>query len=228
VSRIRPQAYMPCPTADMPSIRRSRYNAIHAACMIQYLHIYATLLLLLRARCIASLPYPRIHAVVLSVLLISFHSASSSSSTQPWYPSRALSPYRIDLAISFRASLREKGLVSALLVVSSHPSTTISHPRPSFHILLLFRCLQFISFRSPQPQSPLFSYTEPHKKRTQGTRTNRIVLEHTKRLMGARPLHGAVVARHGHGDETHHYRAGLCCVVVLLAHVGKYRMGLGV
>lgn len=42
-------------------------------------------------------------------------------------------------------------------------------------------------------------------------RTDRIVLEHAQRLMRARPLHCAVVAGHGHGDEAHHNGTGLCC-----------------
>ena len=37
-----------------------------------------------------------------------------------------------------------------------------------------------------------------------GVRTNRVVFEHAQRLMRSRPLHCAVVARHGHRDEAHH------------------------
>lgn len=79
-------------------------------------------------------------------------------------------------------------------------------------------------YPSSSSSSPSTSFCTPShaRKETQGNRTNRIVLEHTKRLMGAWSLHGAVVARHGHGDEAHHYRAGLCCVVVLLAHACRY------
>jgi len=46
-------------------------------------------------------------------------------------------------------------------------------------------------------------------------RTNWIVFEHAQRLMRSRPLHRAVVARHGHRDEAHHDGTRLrCCVVV--------------
>lgn len=43
------------------------------------------------------------------------------------------------------------------------------------------------------------------------SRTNRIILEHTQRAMRARPHKRPVVARHGHGNEAHHYGAGFCC-----------------
>lgn len=41
--------------------------------------------------------------------------------------------------------------------------------------------------------------------------TDRIVFEHAERLMGAWPLHRAVVPRHGHGYQTHHDGAGFSC-----------------
>jgi hypothetical protein len=41
-------------------------------------------------------------------------------------------------------------------------------------------------------------------KERPGVRTNRVVFEHAQRLMRSRPLHCAIVARHGHRDEAHH------------------------
>ena len=46
-------------------------------------------------------------------------------------------------------------------------------------------------------------------------RTNRVVFQHTQRLVHARSLHRAVVPCHGHGDEAHHDGAGLCCAAPL-------------
>ena len=48
-------------------------------------------------------------------------------------------------------------------------------------------------------------------------RTNGVVFEHAQRLVHTRPLHGAVVPGHGHGDEAHHDGARLRCEQIVSA-----------
>jgi hypothetical protein len=180
-------------------------------------------------------------AAAFSSLLVCILSSSPLVCSSLLHPSRdmssrALLSYRTAVAIFSRASPRGKGLVSVLPFVSlvatlffpipsdnppvPQPRTT-SSPSPN-PLCLLY---------PPEYNSTSFLYQGHRQARKGGYRTNGIVLEHAKRLMCARSLHGAVVARHGHGDEAHHDRAGLCCVVVLLAcacrsldwHCGSWR-----
>jgi hypothetical protein len=81
----------------------------------------------------------------------------------------------------------------------------------------LFPHCHFVSFQHPGIASSIASWSclcscdigrcdARHwpQGRSEGDRTNWVVLEHAQRLVCSWPLHCAVVARHGHRNEAHH------------------------
>ena len=118
---------------------------------------------------------------------------------------------RRDSTISFHASLRGKGLVSALLSVSLCPVI-----EPLSHLYALshpIQCPRNSTSRLFGMRSPKFSGSMefPAYRDCRGNRTDGIVFKHAQRAVGTGPLERTVVARHGHRDEAHHDGAGFRC-----------------